>query len=169
MMNAQCCFINQEVNSTNTRASIQLMNCVLSYGSNTFIKVAATDQWGVKGSNGGDAVVLLTNQNIEGDFLVDGDSKLHINLVKSNIKGKINPANTSQTVSITIDRYSTITITGNSYCLMINNEIPDWSNLINGSYTWTIGKPIIDNYAKGIFGNKLFILGLSLILNILLL
>ena len=52
---------------------------------------------------------------------------------------------------------------------MINNEIPDWSNLINGSYTWTIGKPIIDNYAKGIFGNKLFILGLSLILNILLL
>ena len=29
------------------------------------------------------------NQNIEGDFLVDGDSKLHINLVKSNIKGKI--------------------------------------------------------------------------------
>ena len=47
------------------------------------------NQWGVKGSNGGDAVVLLTNQNIEGDFLVDSDSKLHINLVKSNIKGKI--------------------------------------------------------------------------------
>ena len=41
------------------------------------------NQWGVKGSNGGDAVVLLTNQNIEGDFLVDSDSKLHINLVKS--------------------------------------------------------------------------------------
>ena len=47
------------------------------------------NQWGVKGSNGGDAVVLLTNQNIEGDFLVDGDSKLYINLVKSNIKGKL--------------------------------------------------------------------------------
>lgn len=127
------------------------------------------NQWGVKGSNGGDAVVLLTNQNIEGDFLVDSDSKLHINLVKSNIKGKINPANTGQTVTITIDRYSTITITGNSYCLLINNEIQDGSNLINGSYTWTIAKPIIDNYAKGIFGDKLFILRLSLILNILLL
>ena len=74
---------------TNTGISIQLTNCQLSYGSNTFIKVAATDHWGVKGSNGGDAVVILTNQNIEGDFLVDGDSKLHINLVKSNIKGKL--------------------------------------------------------------------------------
>ena len=30
---------------TNTGASIQLTNCVLSYGSNAFIKVAATDQW----------------------------------------------------------------------------------------------------------------------------
>lgn len=154
---------------SNTGANIQLTNCQLSYGSNTFIKVAAMEQWGEKGSNGGDAVIQLTNQNIEGDFLVDGDSKLYINLIKSNIKGKINPANTGKIVSITIDRYSTITITGNSYCLMITNEIQDGSNLINGTYTWTIGTPIIDNYAKGIFGNKLIIAGLSLLLKILLL
>ena len=154
---------------SNTGANIQLTNCQLSYGSNTFIKVAAMEQWGEKGSNGGDAVIQLTNQNIEGDFLVDGDSKLYINLIKSNIKGKINPSNTGKIVSITMDRYSTITITGNSYCLMITNEIQDGSNLINGTYTWTIGTPIIDNYDKGIFGDKLFILGLSLLLNILLL
>ena len=93
-----------------------------------------------------------------------------MNLIKSNIKGKINPSNTVKSLIIRLDRYSTITITGNSYCTIIYNELEDGSNLINGSFTWTIGTPSNnDNNAEGIYKSNLIKLGIILLINILLL
>ena len=149
---------------TNNQAAVTLENCNIKYGSDKFMVIKATDKWGEKGSNGGTAILTLTNQNIEGDLITDADSSLSIILKNSNIKGKINPTNTAKFVTIVLDRTSSITITGNSYCTSINNEKTDGSNLINGTFSWTIGS----SSSEGIFKSNLIMLGLSLILNILL-
>ena len=79
----------------------------------------------------------LTNQNIEGDFIVDSKSRLTINLINSTIKGKINENSTAAKLEINLDKDSTITLTGNSYYTSLINENTDGANLINGSYNWT--------------------------------
>ena len=160
---------------TNTFAKIDLKDCEINYGSNVFINIRATEEWGIKGSNSGDVVLSLTEQNIEGDFVVDENSTLQINLVKSHIKGTINPSNTVKSLIITLDNDSTITITGNSYCTTINNEMKSGKNLINGSFSWIISKPIdpvdstdpvdtvdpaIDNKTNGILKSNFIILNL---------
>ena len=154
---------------TNNGAAIQLKNCQIKYGSNTFINLKSTDVWGEKGSNGGDATIYLTEQNIEGDFVIDGISTLNLILKKSTIKGTINGANTAKVVNINLDIDSKITITGNSYCSSMTNEIKDGSNLINETYKWTIGTTPDGptGSAKYILGSSLGILYLCLILIIL--
>ena len=54
---------------TNTNAEIDLTNCDFNYGSNIFLNAKGTTEWGTEGSNGGDVVLKLTNQNIEGNFV----------------------------------------------------------------------------------------------------
>ena len=54
-------------------------------------------------SNGGTVTLTLTNQDIEGDFIVDSISSLTINMVNSSIKGKINSDKVSSTVAVTLD------------------------------------------------------------------
>jgi hypothetical protein len=148
---------------TNNQGAVTLENCNIKYGSDKFMIIKATDKWGEKGSNGGSAVLTLTNQNIEGDLITDAASSLSITLKNSNIKGKINPTNTTKFISIILDKTSSIEITGNSYCTSINNEKTDGSNLINGTYSWTISL----NSAGGIFKSNLIMISLSLLLNIL--
>ena len=149
---------------TNTQTSINLERCKIKYGSNKFMIIKASDKWGEKDSNGGSVILTLTNQNIEGDLITDSVSSLSITLKNSNIKGKINPSNTAKFISIILDKTSSITITGDSFCNSINNEKKDGSNLINGTYSWKIS---LDSAAEGIFKSNLIMLGLSLILNIL--
>ena len=122
---------------TNTQAKINLEECTFKYGSGVFLKAAGTSEWGSSGSNGGVVTLTLTNQDIEGDIIVDSISSLTINLVGSSIKGKINEANTAAKLAINLDSDSKITLTGNSYYTSIVNEITDGTNLINGTYKWT--------------------------------
>ena len=129
---------------TNTNSEISLTNCDFIYGSKTFISAKGTSEWGTEGKNGGDVVLKLINQNIEGNFVIDSISTLKITLVKSTITGTINGDNTAKNLEITIDAESTITLTGNSYCNKITNEKIDGSNLINGSYTWNDEEPSSD-------------------------
>ena len=125
---------------TNTEAKINLEGCTLTYGSGVFLNAAGTSEWGTTGSNGGVVTLSLTNQNIEGDITVDANSGLTINMVGSSIKGKINTGNTAAKIAITLDSDSTITLTGNSYYTSISNAKTDGSNLINGTYTWTLAE-----------------------------
>ena len=122
---------------TNTQAKINLEECTFKYGSGVFLKAAGTSEWGSSGSNGGVVTLTLTNQDIEGDIIVDSISSLTINLVGSSIKGKINEANTAAKLAINLDSNSKITLTGNSYYTSIVNEKTDGTNLINGTYKWT--------------------------------
>ena len=110
---------------TNTQAKINLEECTFKYGSGVFLKAAGTSEWGSSGSNGGVVTLTLTNQDIEGDIIVDSISSLTINLVGSSIKGKINEANTAAKLAINLDSDSKIT------------EKTDGTNLINGTYKWT--------------------------------
>ena len=122
---------------TNTQAKINLEECTFKYGSGVFLKAAGTSEWGSSGANGGVVTLTLTNQDIEGDIIVDSISTLTINLVGSSIKGKINEANTAAKLAINLDSDSKITLTGNSYYTSIVNEKTDGTNLINGTYKWT--------------------------------
>jgi len=66
---------------TNTQAEINLEECTFKYGSEIFLKAEGTSEWGKKGANGGVVTLTLTNQDIEGDFVVDANSGLIINLI----------------------------------------------------------------------------------------
>ena len=122
---------------TNTQAKINLEECTLKYGSGIFLKAEGTSEWGNIGSNGGIVTLTLTNQDIEGDIIVDTYSGLTINLIGSTITGKINEANTAAKISIILDEDSSIILTGNSFYTSLINEKTDGSNLINGTYKWT--------------------------------
>ena len=122
---------------TNTQAKINLEECTFKYGSGVFLKAEGTSEWGNSGSNGGVVTLTLTNQDIEGDIIVDSISSLTLNLIGSSIKGKINTANTAAKLAINLDSDSKITLTGNSYYTSLVNEKSDGSNLVNGTYKWT--------------------------------
>ena len=122
---------------TNTKAKINLEECTFKYGSGVFLKAEGTSEWGNSGSNGGVVTLTLTNQDIEGDIVVDSISSLTLNLIGSIIKGKINTANTAAKLAINLDSDSKITLTGNSYYTSLVNEKADGSNLVNGTYKWT--------------------------------
>ena len=74
----------------------------------------------------------LTNQDIEGDIIINSISSLTINLVGSSIKEKINEVNTAVKLAINLDSDSKIIFTVNSYYTSIVNEKTDGTNLING-------------------------------------
>ena len=84
-----------------------------------------------------DGYSTLTNQDIEGDIIINSISSLTINLVGSSIKEKINEVNTAVKFAINLDSDSKIIFTVNSYYTSIVNEKTDGTNLINGTYKWT--------------------------------
>ena len=141
---------------TNTQAQINLEECTFKYGSGVFLKAAGTSEWGSSGSNGGVVTLTLTNQDIEGDIVIDSISGLTLNLISSTIRGKINNANTAAKLAITLDEDSQITLTGDSYYTSLVNEKSDGSNLINGTYKWTASteKKISNSGNNGNSGNN---------------
>ena len=134
---------------TNTQSKINLEECTFKYGSGVFLNAAGTSEWGNSGSNGGIVTLSLINQDIIGDFVVDANSALTINMVGSSIKGKINSANTAAKIAITLDSESSITLTGDSYYTSLVNEKKDGSNLVNGTYKWTSSQEKEINTSSG--------------------
>lgn len=122
---------------TNTEAQISLQNCSFTFSSGVFLNASGTSEWGSSGSNGGVVTLNLTNQIIEGNFVVNSDSGLTINMVNSTITGTFNSDKTAAKLAIVLDASSTITLTGNSYYTSLTNAQTDGSNLINDSYSWT--------------------------------
>ena len=118
---------------TNTDAIINLDTCNLIYGSNIFLSAAGTSQWGSSGTNGGVVTLNLKNQNIEGNFVVDANSGLTINMEGSTIKGTINGGKTAAKIAIVLDSTSSIELTGNSYYTSLTNN---GGNIITTSYEW---------------------------------
>jgi len=119
---------------TNTTAEINLENNIIVNNDTTgnFLRIQK-DSWGNTGSNGGTVTLNLTNQEVNGNIVVDSISKLTINLSdSSSIKGAINNSNEGE-VSLTIDKTSNITLTGDTYLKSLTNIDSTNSNInLNG-------------------------------------
>ena len=119
---------------TNTTAEINLENnkIVNNDSNGNFLRIQK-DSWGNNGSNGGNVILNLTNQVIEGNIVVDEISKLTMNLSnKSTYKGSINNSNLGEII-LNIDKSSSITLTNDTYIKELNNSDTTNSNInLNG-------------------------------------
>ena len=118
---------------TNTTATINLENNKIINNDSTgnFLRIQK-DSWGNSGSNGGTVTLNLTNQEVSGNIVVDSISTLTMKLTNSSFKGEINKANQGE-VSLTLDKNSSITLTGNTYVKSLTNADSTNSNInLNG-------------------------------------
>ena len=119
---------------TNTTATINLENnkVINNDSEGNFLRIQK-DSWGNSGSDGGTVTLNLTNQKIKGNIIVDSISKLTINLTSdSTFKGSINNSNEGE-VNLTLDKKSSITLTGNTYVKSLTNADLTNSNInLNG-------------------------------------
>ena len=139
---------------TNINTEINLNGCTFKYGSNIFLNVSGTNEWGKIGSNGGNVSLTLVDQDIEGDFVVYNDSELIIKMTNSTIKGTINGAKTAESVEIDMDKNSRIILTGNSYYTKLNNLDSTGSNIKKGSYSFSSYDDDIIIFSNSYFLNR---------------
>ncbi|MBP5656479.1 hypothetical protein J6X15_02760, partial [Candidatus Saccharibacteria bacterium] len=120
---------------TNTTAEINLENnkIVNNDASGNFLRIQK-DSWGKSGSNGGTVTLNMTNQSATGNIVVDSISSLTMSLKNgSAFKGAINNANAG-TVSLTLDKSSTLTLTGDTYLKSLTNADSSNSNINTNGY-----------------------------------
>lgn len=125
---------------TNTTAIINLENNKIINNDSTgnFLRIQK-DSWGNSGSNGGTVTLNLTNQEVEGNTVVDSISKLTMKLSNgSSYKGTINSSNDGE-VNLILDKSSTITLTGNTYIKTLTNDDSTNSNINLNGYKLYIG------------------------------
>ncbi len=126
---------------TNTTATINLENnrIVNNDSTGNFLRIQK-DSWGNSGSNGGTVSLNLTNQEANGNIVVDSISKLTMNLSNnSSFKGAINNTNEGE-VSLTIDKSSSITLTSDTYIKSLTNEDSTNSNINLNGYKLYVNK-----------------------------
>ena len=73
---------------TNTKANIFLESSALDFGSGVLFKISGQNQWGNTGSNGGDANITCTNQEMKGNIIVDAISSMNLTRKTPNLKGQ---------------------------------------------------------------------------------
>ena len=120
---------------TNTTAEINLENnkIINNDTSGNFLRIQK-DSWGKSGSNGGAVTLNLTNQSAAGNIVVDSISSLTMSLKNgSAFKGTINSANAG-TVSLSLDKSSTLTLTGDTYVKSLTNADSTNSNINFNGY-----------------------------------
>lgn len=128
---------------SNTSAVINLENNkFINNDSNGYFLRAGKDSWGKEGSNGGKVTLNLTNQEVNGNIGVDEISSLTMNMKSSAFKGTIDAKYGE--VKITLDKSSTITLTGDSYVTSLDNADSSNSNInLNGYKLYVNGVEII--------------------------
>ncbi|WP_296795227.1 hypothetical protein [uncultured Methanobrevibacter sp.] len=104
---------------TNTKANIFLESSTLDFGSGVLFKISGQNQWGNTGSNGGDANLTCTNQEMKGNILVDAISSLNITLKNSKFEGAINSTGTT---GVVVESGSTWTLNGDSNVTSLSNS-----------------------------------------------
>jgi len=129
---------------TNTTAEINLENnkIVNNDASGNFLRIQK-DSWGKSGSNGGTVTLNMTNQSATGNIVVDSISSLTMSLKNGSVfKGAINSANAG-TVSLSLDKSSTLTLTGDTYVKSLTNADSTNSNInFNGYKLYVNGTAI---------------------------
>ena len=121
---------------TNTTSTITLNNnTIVNNDSNgNFLRTKA-DSWGNSGSNGGDVKLILTNQKAVGNIVVDNISKLDMTMnSNSYYEGTINSDNTAKSLTLKLDKTSSIKLTGDSYITSLDNADEDNNNIDFNGY-----------------------------------
>ena len=125
---------------TNTTATINLENNKIFNNDSTgnFLRIQK-DSWGNSGSNGGTVTLNLTNQEVNGNIVVDEISKLTMKLTNnSSFEGSINSSNKGE-VSLELDKTSTIILTGDTYIKSLTNKDNTNSNINLNGYKLFVG------------------------------
>ena len=128
---------------TNTKAKIYLKNntFVNTDTSGNFLRIQK-DSWGNSGSNGGEVILTMENQSINGNIAIDSLSTLDMNMNSSSyFEGTINNENSAKSISLELDKSSKIKLTGDSYLKSLDNKDTDNSNIdFNGYKHYVNGK-----------------------------
>ena len=128
---------------TNTNAVIDLQDTDLNFGSGVLLSAKGTSEWGNEGSNGGDVTFKATDQTLKGDIELDEISTLDLSLTGSTYKGTINGDNSAKSVTLSLDKKSKFTLTGDSYVTSLEDADSSYSNIdFNGYTLYVDGKAI---------------------------
>ncbi len=123
---------------SNTSAVINLTNNqIINNDSTGYFLRARSDAWGNEGSNGGKVTLNLTNQEVNGNIGVDEISSLTMNMTSSSFKGTFDAKDGE--VNLTLDKLSTITLTGDSYVTNLINADSSTSNINLNGYKLYVG------------------------------
>lgn len=111
--------------TNNAEARISVKGNKISCKSGDLMWVCG-DDWGVKGSNGGNATLSVDKQSLSGDILVDSISSLQLNLNKGGkLTGQINKTeNRCAQVRVKVGAGSSWTSKGESYLTSIVFDQP---------------------------------------------
>lgn len=123
-------------NVTNTTATINLTNNKITNNDSKgkFLRVRK-DSCGNSESNGGDVTLNMTNQEADGDIVIDSISTLTMNLKeKSLFTGKINSENSAKSIKLVLDKKSKIKLTGDSYISSLEDEDSSYDNIDFNGY-----------------------------------
>lgn len=130
---------------TNTSAKISLTNNTITNTDSTgnFLRAQA-DSWGTSGSNGGDVTLTMSKQKASGNIVIDSVSTLKMTMKnRSSYKGTINGSNEAKSISLTLDKTSKITLTGDSYVTSFTDADSTYSNInFNGYKLYVNGTAI---------------------------
>lgn len=86
----------------------------------------------------------MTNQEADGDIVIDSISTLTMNLKeKSLFNGKINSENSAKSIKLVLDKKSKIKLTGDSYISSLEDENRSYYNIdFNGYKLYVNGTAI---------------------------
>src|SRR5574344_929652 len=129
---------------TNTTASISLEGNKITNSDSTgnFLRIQK-DSWGTSGSNGGSVTLTMSDEDINGNIVVDSISSLGMTMTGSKYEGIINGDNTAKKLSLTLDSSSSIKLTGNSYVTSLSDADSSYSNIdFNGYKLYVNGTSI---------------------------
>ena len=104
---------------SNTKATINLTNTPLNYGSNIFINITSSK-----------VNINLKKQTIEGDIIGDAKTKLKLTLKDNSSLNSIIPSNTD----LSLDKTSSITLKQDTYLNSLNNDDETNSNINFNNY-----------------------------------
>ncbi len=110
---------------------ITLQKVKLSGGSGVLVSAAA-DQWGTKGSNGGNVLLTAQSQTLQGSVTADRYSTIALKLLQdSTLSGAVNTAKTAKSISLTLDASSTWSVTANSHLTSLSGAVIHGSTITN--------------------------------------
>lgn len=121
---------------TNTTATINLTNNTIVNNDSTgnFLR-AQKDSWGNTGSNGGNVILIMTQQNAEGNIVIDSISTLDMTMSENSYyEGTINGSNEAKSITLKLDSTSKIKLTGDSYITSLEADDTTYSNIDFNGY-----------------------------------